>query len=141
LPAPVLGELTRHKTTSALGRVVALDRARARGAQDAILFDQDGSVLEASSSNVFAVLNGKLCTPPVSRPLFPGTARARTIAWTGAIEADFTSEELSRADEAFLTNAVIGANPLVELDGIAIPTGPCALDVIARARAWRAAQS
>ena len=136
------GDLARHKTTSALARVVALGRAREAGAREAILLDDAGRVLEASSSNVFAVRNGEVVTPPKTRPLLPGLARARALAWTGGREADLSVEDLAGADEAFLTNAVVGAVALLAIDGHALgEPGPVTRDVIARDRAWRRAQS
>ena len=135
LTAPALGELARHKTTSALGRIVALQRARARGAQEALLLDEDGCVLEASSSNVFAVIDGEVRTPPASRPILPGLSRVRTIAWTNAAERDLTVEDVRTASEVFITSSVVGAIPIVELDGTKLEAGPVARDVLARDRA------
>ena len=127
------GELARHKTLSALHYVVAAQRARAAGADEALLVDPRGRVLETAGANVFAVIGGRVVTPPPSLPLFAGLGRARVLqALAGeegrarggtALEQAIDLVALTRADEAFLASAVRGVVPLVEVDGRPIGTG------------------
>ncbi len=117
------GELAGHKTLSAIHYVVAADRARAAGADDALLIDARGRVLETTVANVFAVLAGRVTTAPSTLPLFPGIGRARAIAAASAAEQAFDLAALSRADEAFAVSAVRGIVPIVSVDGRAIGTG------------------
>ena len=115
------GELAAHKTLSAIHYVVAAARARAAGADEALLVDPRGRVLESAGANVFAVLGGRVVTPPASLPLFPGLGRARLLkelargAGMPALEHAFDLAALARADEAFLVSAVRGIVPLVEI--------------------------
>ncbi len=113
------GDLARHKTLSAMGYAVAQSRARAAGADEALLIDAEGRVLEAAGANVFLVSYDEgIFTPPLARPILPGLMRARVLAWRpDVVERDFTPADLLRADEAFLTNAVLGIVPLRALDG------------------------
>ena len=140
------GDLARHKTLSAMTWVVAAARARAAGADDALLIASDGSVLESAGSNVFLVRAGVAATPPAMRPILPGIARARVLDWLGdrGIEADFTPGQLAGADEAFVTNAVRGIVPLVRVDGHAIGSGrpgPLTRELQERWREWAAGRS
>jgi branched-chain amino acid aminotransferase len=117
------GELARHKTTSALYRVVALTRARAEGAEEALLLDHDDAVLEASVANVFVSLGGRLFTPPRSRPILPGLTRADIVDQFAAEERDLTPVDLARADEIFLTSSLSRAIPLLAIDGRPVGSG------------------
>jgi branched-subunit amino acid aminotransferase/4-amino-4-deoxychorismate lyase len=140
------GDLARHKTLSAMTYVVASARARAAGAAEALLVDEADRVLETAGSNVFLVRAGAVVTPPAARPILAGIGRTRVLEWLGerAAEGDFTSHDLGKADEAFLTNAVRGVVPLVELDERAIGggrPGPVTIELQARWQAWAEAQA
>jgi len=117
------GELARHKTTSALYRVVALTRARAEGVEEALLLDHDDAVLEASVANVFASLGGRLFTPPLSRPILPGLTRADLVNRFEVEERDLTPADLARADEVFLTSSLSRAVPVLAIDGRPVGSG------------------
>ncbi len=117
------GELAGHKTLSAIHYVIAADRARAAGGDDALLIDARGRVLETTVANVFAVLAGRVTTAPSTLPLFPGIGRTRAIAASSAAEMPFDLAALSRSDEAFTVSAVRGVVPIVSVDGREIGTG------------------
>jgi branched-subunit amino acid aminotransferase/4-amino-4-deoxychorismate lyase len=140
------GELARHKTTSAIAYVTAAGKAREAGTDTALLVSDRGLVLEATGSNVFLVREGRVLTPPATRPILAGIGRERVLGWLGrdAAEADFTPDELAHADEAFLTNAVRGVVPLVRVDGHAIgdgAPGPRTRELEARWESWAAEQA
>jgi branched-subunit amino acid aminotransferase/4-amino-4-deoxychorismate lyase len=119
------GDLGRHKTLSAMTYVVALSRARALGADEAILVDAEGRVLEAAGSNVFASFGAEgLWTPPLTLPILPGLARARVLRrLPNAREGTITVDDLQRADEVFLTNTVRGVIPIRSIDGRPVGNG------------------
>ena len=82
-----------------------------------VLVDEDGSVLEGSRSNVFAVREGVVVTPPTDGRLLPGVARARAIevaraAGIEVVERGLTVDELAAADEVFMTGGVRGVEPV-----------------------------
>ena len=101
-----------------------LDRAQEElGADLPLLVDPDGSVLEASRSNVFAVRGGVVATPPLDGRVLPGIARARTIEVARAAGIEVTErslgiDELAAADEVFLTGGVRGVEPVARLRGV-----------------------
>jgi branched-chain amino acid aminotransferase len=119
----VPGDLAAHKTLSAIHYVVAAQRAHAAGADEALLVDARGRVLETAGANVGAVIGGRVVTPPAALPLFAGIGRARVLAAGGVLEQAFDVVALAHAGEAFLVSAVRGVVPLVELDGRPIGSG------------------
>jgi branched-subunit amino acid aminotransferase/4-amino-4-deoxychorismate lyase len=139
-----VGDLARHKTLSALAYVVAADRARGAGADEAVLVSGDDHVLEAAGANLFVVRNDRAATPPATRPLLAGIGRARAIAWLtpdSCTEEDIHTGLFASVGEAFLTNAVAGIVPLVRFDGRNIGAGvpgPVTRGLQERDRAWRA---
>ena len=63
------------KTSNLLNLRLAFMEARRRGADDALLLNYDEDVAEASGSNVFAVIGGRLLTPPVETGILQGITR------------------------------------------------------------------
>jgi len=119
------GVFASHKTASALVYVEARRRARALGFDDALLEDGEGGLAEASSANLFAVIQQRIVTPPTRLPLLPGIARRRIleIAPAGVEERPLSATDLDRASEAFLTNSVYGVVPIVEIRGRTLGNG------------------
>ncbi|MBI2321448.1 MAG: aminotransferase class IV, partial [Chloroflexi bacterium] len=68
--------LSRVKSLSYAGSVLARLEAQRRGVDDALLRNTRGTLAGATTSNLFAVLDGTLVTPPVRAGALPGTARA-----------------------------------------------------------------
>ena len=68
------------KTGNYLNSVLALREARARGAYEALMLDTTGRVTEGSSSNVFAVLGGRVVTPPLEG-ILEGSRAASSWIW------------------------------------------------------------
>jgi para-aminobenzoate synthetase/4-amino-4-deoxychorismate lyase len=99
-----------------------LDEAGADATSVPLVVDADGTVLEASRSNVFLVLDGALVTPRADGRLLPGLARRRVLelargAGLPVRETDVGSTDLERADEVFLTNSLRGIEPVRSLGG------------------------
>jgi 4-amino-4-deoxychorismate lyase len=95
---------------------------------EALMFSSGGRLVSAVSSNVFLVEGRKLRTPLLDRCGVAGIMRQvvlREAARAGieTEEAALGSEDLARARELFLTNALIGVRPVSSLDGRACPPG------------------
>ena len=108
--------------------VVALLEAERAGADEALFLDTDGHCSEATSSNLFAWTGSTLLTPPVSCGALPGVTRAAVLEIAGTLgmsasERAFEPDELSEADEAFLTSTLRGIVPLTRVGTQAIGTG------------------
>jgi len=115
------GPLGRHKTTSRLAYQLAREEARGERADEALLVARDGELLEGAVSNLFVVIAGEVLTPPLARGILPGIVRATVLGHCARLgvpakEARLTRADLSRADEAFLTNAVQQVVPLASVD-------------------------
>lgn len=115
--------LRAYKTTLRADHESAGAYARAQGCEEAIWSDAEGLLTEGTITNLFVAVRGRLYTPRATGSnLLPGIARGRILS-AGAVaghqvrEASLTIEDLVTADEAFLTNAVRGAIPLLSLDG------------------------
>jgi branched-chain amino acid aminotransferase len=116
------------KTTSRAESVMALLHARERGADEALFLNRAGNVCEATTANVFAVLDGTAHTPPLSAGCLAGITREQVLELCrqldiAAAEQDLPPATLKEADELFLTSSTRGVQALVEVDGAAVGTG------------------
>ena len=68
-----------QKTGNYLGSWLALQTAKEKGAQEAILVDEKGNWLETSTGNLWGWKEGSWWTPPVNQAL-AGIARSRLLA-------------------------------------------------------------
>lgn len=120
---PVAGGL---KVTSRLPLVLAGDPGREDGADETLLLDRDGRLVEGTRSNVIvATRAGDWITPPLARGAVAGIAREIALERVAGIrEADVARSALLAAREIVAVNAVRGARPVVRLDGQ--PVGACA---------------
>lgn len=128
------------KTTSYAENVVALARARERGASEALLANTRGQVCEGTGSNVVVAVGGELLTPPLSSGCLAGTSRLLLLRWAAqeglpVREADIPFEELGRAPEVLLTSSTRDVQPLAALDDRPLVTsdlGRAAAELFAR---------
>ena len=104
---------TAHKTTARAAYRARADRARALGADEAVLVNLRGFVSEGTRTTVWAERGGRLLTPPLSAGGLGGVFRAHVLATDArAAEADLTPDDLRAADRVLLTNAVRGWMPV-----------------------------
>jgi branched-subunit amino acid aminotransferase/4-amino-4-deoxychorismate lyase len=127
ITVPLARDLPHVKAVSYLVALTARRRAREAGADEALLTTGDGRVLEGSSSNVFAVIGGRLVTPPLREGLLAGVTRSVVLEVAARLalaveERPLTIAELADADEAFLTATTREVIPLTQLDGRTIGT-------------------
>jgi para-aminobenzoate synthetase/4-amino-4-deoxychorismate lyase len=100
-----------------------LERFEAEAAPAVPVLVDDGSVLEGSRSNLFAVRDGTVIAPPTDGRILPGVARARAIEVARAlgievIERGLSVDELAAADEVFMTGGVRGVEPVGRCAGL-----------------------
>ncbi len=108
-----INKLSTLKTANSELYVLASLHAKAMNVDDAILINQNGNVIEATGSNLFAVKNGVLYTSPVSEGCVSGVMRSviMEVAQANRIavyEVPLPMSILLNSDEIFLTNAVKG---------------------------------
>ena len=129
------------KTISLLPNVLAKNTAVAAGADEAVFIDHN-SVTECSSSNLFAVIGGKLVTHPIGSKVLPGITRAilLQIAVELGIEIDeraIGEEEAPWAQELFITSTLREINWVSRWNDIYIGKGRCGTITAAMHRALR----
>jgi branched-chain amino acid aminotransferase len=110
------------KSLNYLNSVLAKREARMRGADEALILNQQGMVAEAAVANVFMVRDGALRTPPVCDGALPGITRASVIELAEAAGLPVAESTLGRvdlfgADEVFLTGSGARIVPVATLDG------------------------
>lgn len=122
---PLARELPHVKALSYLVAMTARRQARELGADEALLTDGTGRVLEGAGSNVFAMIGGRLVTPSADTGLLAGVTRAVVLELAEAdgidvVQRPLSTSELIEADEAFLTSTTRELVPLHAVDDRAI---------------------
>jgi len=103
--------LAGHKVTSYLENILVHDEAIERGCADALFVGLKGELLEGAVTSIFLVVKGKLVTPKLPG-ILPGITRKVVMELIKVKERTVKIKELWKADEAFLTNALIEILPI-----------------------------
>ena len=116
------------KSNNLLNNALAMQEALKTGADEALMRNQAGDIVECSQSNFFIVRRGEVLTPPLSAGLLPGVTRAFVLELAGEIglparEATLVPEDLTDADEAFITGTTREVTPVVRVDDVAVGSG------------------
>jgi D-alanine transaminase len=117
------------KTVMLLPACLAKEAARAEGAREAWLVDNDGFVTEGASSNAWIVSGeGTVITRQIAPTILAGVTRATLIDLLGEekvpyLERPFRVTEALQAREAFVTSATNTVMPVVRIDGSPIGDG------------------
>jgi len=120
--------LSQVKSLNYLDNILPRAEATNAGADEALLLDSSGHVVEGSASNIFAIIDGTISAPPVSAGVLGGITRTCVLGLCvdtalPVAEALFDVADLMSADEAFLTNSLMEVMPLVAVDEQAIGSG------------------
>jgi branched-chain amino acid aminotransferase len=110
------GALAGVKSTSYAENVLALAHAKERGCTEALFATTTGLLSEGTGSNVFVGIDGRVVTPPLSSGCLAGVTRDLVLEVTAAEEADIPMDDLSRADEVFLTSTGRDVQPVHRID-------------------------
>ncbi|ORU90299.1 MAG: D-amino acid aminotransferase [Cycloclasticus sp. symbiont of Poecilosclerida sp. M] len=115
------------KSVSLLGNILLKQQAADQSCTEAILIRQ-GFTTEGSASNVFIVKNNQLITPPKSHHLLPGITRDLVLEISqskgiNCIEKEISEEELTRADEIWLTSSTREIMPVTKLNNRPVGDG------------------
>lgn len=116
------------KVGNYLASALALRTARDAGANEALVVNRDGLVVEGTTSNVFAVVQGGMVTPPIDSGVLAGITRHHVLQMAAAeglvvVERAMTRDEILRSDELFLTSSIRELMPVVAVDGEVIGNG------------------
>ena len=122
IPKNERSPLAGIKTTSYLEHVLARAEAVEWGADEALLLNTRGHLVEGSSTNLFVVMAGRVHTPDAASGCLPGVTREAVIELARLEGLEIREEALSSsvwaaAAEAFLTNSLLAVAPLARVDG------------------------
>lgn len=112
--------LSSLKTSNKIINVVGSIYAAENGYQNCLLLNNEKKVVEALNGNIFLVKGKTIKTPPLKDGCLNGIARKKLIAILESLETyDFEEShispfELQKADELFITNAIVGIQPITK---------------------------
>ena len=112
--------LSSIKTTNKMINVTGSIFAHENGLANCILVNDTKNVVEALQGNLFMVVGKKLITPPVSEGCLNGIMRkqilalAKKITDIEVVEEIISPFDLQKADELFLTNVIMGIQPITK---------------------------
>jgi D-alanine transaminase len=117
------------KSVGLLPNVLAKQKAKEAGAQEAWFVDADGNVKEGGSSNAWIVTkDGFLVTRPAEHGILRGITRTTLFEVAARLglkieERGFSVAEAKAAREAFISSATTIAMPVVAIDGDPVANG------------------
>lgn len=112
--------LSSVKSTNRAINITGSIYADENGLQNCLLLNDSKNVIEALNGNLFMLNDNKLRTPPVSEGCIGGVMRKQILAIARKIEGLEVSEEpispfdLQKADELFITNIILGIQPITK---------------------------
>ena len=123
------------KSGNYLNNVLALMEAKRKGADDALMLNENGHLTECSTSNFFMVSDGVVRTPSLDSGILQGITRdfiLKVAANEGIVteERELTLVDLVSADEIFITGTIKAVAPVRKVIGPALwearigPPGP-----------------
>jgi branched-chain amino acid aminotransferase len=121
---------SRIKSLNYLNNVLARMEAGKASADEALMLDAKGNVVEGTISNLFMVKFGTLYTPPADAPILPGLTRNLVIKLAKqsafrVVEKAINPRELYTADECFITFTGAGIVPISRIWNKKIGSGKC----------------
>ena len=113
------------KVTDYTPAALAMKKAKAEGAMEAVYVNADNLALEATTSNLFAVINGSLVT--ADQGVLKGITRKAVLRLAAPLmpvaERPLPLPELLNAEEVFITGTNKGIVPVVQIDDTTIGEG------------------
>jgi len=105
---------TNNKALNVLGSIFA----RENSYQNCLLLNENKNVVEALNGNLFLVKDKVVKTPPLSEGCLKGITRGKIIEILKQlkdytlVEEPISPFELQKADELFITNVIVGIQPI-----------------------------
>ena len=119
------------KHLNRLEQVLAQSEWHDERVHEGLMLDTEDELICATAANVFLVRDGTLVTPDLRFCGVRGVMRKQVIRAAASLgitasEEALRADDVREASEVFLTNAVRGIRPLVELDTLRWTAGPVA---------------
>lgn len=112
------GLLSTLKSSNRLLNVIASIFAKENDFDTCVLINEDKKIVEATNANIFLVKGNVIRTPKLMDGCIKGVARKNIIAMIEKNESYIFEEvsispfDIQKADEVFLTNAIVGVQPV-----------------------------
>ena len=111
-----------------MNSMLAVQDARARGYDEAILLNQEGNIAEGSGQNIFFVKDGKVYTNDHSASILMGFTRDSILTFLPDLDiessiVDITVDDILVADEVFFCGTASEVTPVVEINNQKIGSG------------------
>ena len=112
------GLLSTLKSNNRIINVLGSVFAAENGYKNCLLLNEKKQVVEALNGNLFLVNGYKIKTPPLADGCLNGIMRKQIISILGQLpdyileEASVSPFELQKADELFITNTIVGIQPI-----------------------------
>ncbi|HJP03810.1 MAG: aminodeoxychorismate lyase [Chromatiales bacterium] len=121
-PIAVNRALAGIKTLNRLEQVVARAEWSDPGIKEGLMLNDRGDVVCGTMTNLFLVSGGGLLTPDLGECGIRGVMRDRVMRLAeqnniSVAEVRVSKADINEADDLFLTNSLIGAWPVAELNG------------------------
>jgi branched-chain amino acid aminotransferase len=110
--------LSTIKSTNKLIQTVGSIFADENGYQNCLLINEDKNIVEALNGNLFMLTGNRLVTPPLSDGCLNGVMRkqilsiAKKLEELEVVEESISPFSLQKADELFITNVIVGIQPI-----------------------------
>jgi branched-chain amino acid aminotransferase len=112
--------LSTIKTTNKMINVTGSIFADENDLQNCLLLNNEKNVVEALNGNLFMLMGNKLITPSIEDGCLNGIIRkqviqiAKKIENIEVVEQSISPFDLQKADELFITNVIIGIQPITK---------------------------
>jgi aminodeoxychorismate lyase len=109
------------KSLNYLAQVLAWEEAQSRDFDEAVMLNERGEIVSATTANIFWAREGTIHTPALSTGALAGVTRGAVIELAAkqfipVIEGVYDLADLTEADEIFLTSASYGVAPVTTFD-------------------------
>lgn len=108
--------LANLKSCNYLENVLAFQKAKSEGYDEAVRLNEKGEIVSACLANIFWIKANKIFTPPIETGALHGTMREFIMENFEICEEKAGLEILENADAVFLTSAGIGARRVKNLN-------------------------
>ena len=113
--------LTGIKSLNYLDHVLSWEEAHSRDFDEAVMLNERGEIVSVTMANIFWVRNGTVHTPALSTGALAGVTRECVIKlaaehYLPLIEGIYTMQDLTEAEEIFLTSAGLGVSVVSTFD-------------------------
>lgn len=114
------GLLSTVKTNNKILNTLASIFAKENELDNCVLVNENKNVVEVANGNLFIVKGNTIKTPPLTDGCLKGVVRKKLIeileknADYTLVEESFSPFEIQKADEVFITNSIVGIQPVTQ---------------------------